>query len=477
MSTSTCKPISNLQSIYYALSVIPVTMLMTPLILIQGIYAKHYGLELTALAGILLISRILDAISDPLVGVFSDRYHAKYGTRKPFIVAGSLLVLLCGYFLYAPPEHVTALYVGFWTIAFYMAFTLFEIPHMTWPADIAEDSDSKAKLYSYRVFAAYSGLVFFYSIPLLPFFESTAITPETLKVAFVVATLLTFPLLFQAMRVVPSGKPPSLQQCASSIASRRLLGSSLKHIITDKPLVLFLFAFIFSGFSVGMWYGLIYIYIDAYLDMGDQYAKMGLFAFIIGLTATPLWYQLARRIGKKTCWLLATCFLIGSYIYTATLDSNTTSFLQLMLLKIVNTCGFSCMIMVTPAMLSEITDYSQWKTGNERRATYFSIKVFVDKINMATGAALSLALAGWWGFEVTVDEQAWEAVIGLKLAVAWIPAVIGAVSMIFIILSPINERRHRVIRQRLDSRTVRTEMIPVTPKYKPLAYKSNLLEV
>jgi len=341
---------------------IPAYMLMAPIHIIQGVYAKHYGIALTTLASILLLSRLLDALSDPIIGYYSDRYRSKHGTRKPFITAGSLMIVLCGYFLYVPPETVTPFYAGLWIIAFYTAYTLFEIPHITWPADIAHESDDKTRLYSYRVFASYCGLALFYCIPLLPLFESRAITPETLKVTFIVAAVMTVPFLIQAMRSVPSGRRPLAEPLAAPAVTWSTLTTALKVMATNTPFRLFLAAFVSGGFATGMWYGLIYIYVDAYLGMGEQFAQLFLIAFIIGLLVTPLWYQLALKIGKKNTWMCAITLLIISFILTSVLEPGTTTFTQLLALKTLQTSGFVCLYAVTPAMLSDINDYSHWKT-------------------------------------------------------------------------------------------------------------------
>ena len=441
--------------------------------IIQGIYAKHYGIALTTLATIILLSRVLDAVSDPIIGYYSDRYRAKHGTRKPFIVVGSLMILLCSYFLYIPLANVTALYAGFWFIAFYVAFTVFDIPHQTWPSDIAEDSGDKTKLYSYRGFAAYCGLVLFYCIPLLPLFESKAITPETLKVTFIVAAVVTLPFLFQALRMVPSGRPPIEVNGTQPYFSWQLLGSGLKEIVSNKPFLLFVVAFLFSGFAIGMWYGLIYIYVDIYLGMGEQFAQLFLIAFIFGLLVLPLWYQLALKFGKKKTWMLAIGLLIFSFIFTGTLEPGKTTFLLLLVLKIIQTCGFVCVDIVTPAMLSEIIDYSKWKIGTEKSATYFSIKVFLAKANMAAGAALGLAITGWYGFDMAAGQQASDSVAGLKLAIAWIPTLIGVIALVPIVLSPIDERRHRIIRRRLDGRLARAEARISRPENRPFSLKES----
>ncbi len=211
-------------------------------------------------------------------------------------------------------------------------------------------------------------------------------------------------------------------------------------------------AFVFGGFASGMWYGLIFIYVDGYLNMGDQFAELFLIAFFVGLVTTPLWYQVILRLGKQKSWLLSMGLLMACYLYTGVLEPETTSFNQLLLLKVMQTSGFVCLNIVAPSILSDIVDYSQWRYRTEKSATYFSIKVFFDKANVAAGMALGLAIAGWWGFDMTAGTQTEESIQGLKLAMVWVPSLLSGVAMIFVALSPINERRHLIIRRRLDAR-------------------------
>ena len=220
---------------------------------------------------------------------------------------------------------------------------------------------------------------------------------------------------------------------------------------TNTPFKLFLAAFVSGGFATGMWYGLIYIYVDVYLDMGEQFAQLYLIAFIVGLLVTPLWYQVALKIGKRNTWICAIALLIISFILTSALESGNTTFTQLLALKTLQTSGFVCLYAVTPAMLSDINDYSYWKTQSNNNALYFSIKVFFEKASMAAGVALGLAITGWFGFDVAASEHSRTSIVGLKVAITWIPTLIGLISLVFVVLSPIDERRHRIIRRRLDA--------------------------
>ena len=139
--------------------VVPTTMVLS------GIYAKYFGLELTTIAAIMLVARLFDGITDPIIGVLSDRYRYRSETRKPWIVFGCLSLLICSYFLYVPPIGVSATYFLVWFMAFYLAWTVVEIPHLAWGSEVATSLQERNKLFSLRVIFFYAGAIVFYVLP------------------------------------------------------------------------------------------------------------------------------------------------------------------------------------------------------------------------------------------------------------------------------------------------------------------------
>ena len=454
MNLSAKKTVSlpNLKCLSYALPVISSVMLMAPMAIVQGVYAKHYDISLSVLAVVMLLSRIIDAVSDPIIGHLSDTHRLKYRTRKPIIVFGSILLIVCGYFLYIPIEPVSPLYLTICIIAFYIAYTCFEIPHISWPCDITNQSNDRAKLYSYRVVAGYGGVVLFYLVPLLPIFPTKDITPETLRFTFTVAAILSIPFLIQAMRIVPSTGREINSKSESKI---NVIKATAKEVTRNKPFLLFLGAFIFGGFALGMWYGLIFIYVDVYLKMGDKFAEMFLVAFIIGILVAPIWYSVSIRYGKKNTWILILILIAFSFIYTGMLDPKKVGLSDLLFLKIIQTSALSGAGVVVPAILSDIVDYSRLKYGSEQSAMYFSIKVFFEKTAGALGTSLALAISAYYGIDVSDFQYTTLAIAGLKIAMAWVPTILIIPSLVFVALMPINEERHIIIQRRLDLKTSR----------------------
>lgn len=133
------------------------------------------------------------------------------------------------------------------------------------------------------------------------------------------------------------------------------------------------------------------------------------------------------------------------------LSPSYTGWLSLLLTMTLVSAGFAAFNIMVPSLLSDIVDYSTWKYGRDRSATYFSFYTLINKTVAALGGALGLGIAGWYGFDPKLAVHSESTVTGLRLAFAGIPATLIFLSIFFIARIPITSRRHAIIRRRLDS--------------------------
>ncbi len=462
--------LSTFHGIAYASPTIAVYFLYGPLAILQGIYAKYFGLPLTTIATVLLIARLFDAVSDPLVGFLSDHYFLKTGSRKPFIAAGGVLFIVSSYFLFVPADveifgdinrsasfdsvAVSTTYFLGWFIIFYFSWTLFEIPHLAWGGEITNNSEEKSKVFSYRVVAVQLGQLAFFSIPLSPLIEENTFTPHTLKWSVIAAGVLMLPLLYLSLTTVQNGNNShnyhNLLNKKSPKENPKIVISS---VLSNKPLQIFLICIFFIGMGVGMWFSLLFIFADTYLDLGDKLPTIYVLSFVISTYLLGYWYKISVRWGKKVCWSIGVSFIIVGLIGTGALSPEDTNWTPLLIYTVLIYTGLAAGNMIAPSVLADIVDYGTWKFGVDRAATYFSFYTLIAKANIAIGGALGLAIAGLFGFDVATTTQSEDAVFGLRLAISWLPALITLISIIFIGLIPINAHRHRIISRRLEVRT------------------------
>ena len=449
-------PLSLAQQCAYALPVIPQMFLFGPLGVIQGVYAKYFGLSLGAIATVLLISRLFDAVSDPVVGYLSDFHYRRSGSRKPFVIFGGLLFIISSYFLYMPTGvtlidgsvQVSATYFLVWFLMFYLGWTVLEIPHLAWGSEITTDNHIKNTIFSLRSGATFLGVLLFYAVPFLPFFSSQEITPKTLKWAVLVAGLIMLPALYFCVKSTPDAKTSlTHNQKKSSLWGLR------KEILANKPFLLFAAAFGFYGVgAMGMWFTLMFIFVDSYLMLGNYFAFLTLVSISASILSIRLWWLMANRWGKKNTWILGVLLYLLGIISVSFLTPGATSTLGLSIAMLLIYVGATPVVSISPSLLSDIIDYSTWKFKSNNTATYFSLYMLVFKASVAIGGAIGLGIAGWYGFDPSATSHSQDAVFGLRLAACWLSALLMLIATLIMLFVPINTRRHVIIRRCLDVR-------------------------
>ena len=133
--------------------------------IVPALYATEFGLDLALIGTVLLLARVFDAVTDPMIGYLSDRTTSPYGKRKPWIVGGAILTAISIYFLYTPGESATMMYFLSFSILLYLAWTLMEIPYTAWLLEMSRETEQRTRLNAARIFALLAGGIFFYMAP------------------------------------------------------------------------------------------------------------------------------------------------------------------------------------------------------------------------------------------------------------------------------------------------------------------------
>lgn len=452
------KHLSLSQQIAYALPAISVGVLLNLMGIAQGIYAKYFGLALTTIATVILAARLFDVVTDLLIGYFSDRQYARTGSRKPFVFWGCLLFLVSSYFLFIPltptqldvSAEVGVVYFLCWSLLFYLAFTLFEIPHQSWGAALASTSEEKNTIFSWRMAASSLGLILFSLVPFLPIFETREFTPETLRWSvYLVAPLLVFSL-YLCLK-----KAPNPIAAHTSQKSYRIEWLTLLH---NKPMLLFFAAYLFYGTGAGILFGVLFIYIDGYLGLGEHFSLMLIVGTVVGLGSVAIWRKVANQFGKKMVWIAGKVFLCIGALGLVLLSRGDAAFLDILWPYIIFQLGIVAGGIAAPSLLSDLIDYSNWKFKTECTASYYGLYTLMVKAFMALGSALGIMIFGWYGFDPAAPVYTADTIFVVQLSLGWLPILLFLLAILFLWLIPINAQRHRIIRQRLDAIVLRATL-------------------
>jgi glycoside/pentoside/hexuronide:cation symporter, GPH family len=448
-SSSVRRDASFLETLAYAAPGLGINFFYIPMwSILPGIYAKYFGVPLTAIATVILVIRIFDGFADTVVGFVSDWHRSRGGSRKSWVVAGCLGSIAACHFLLAPTGRVDTSYYLVWSLAYFLAYTIAIIPLTTWGSEITLDYQPRARVYATLSVFGGVGTLLFYAMPLLPHHATQEYTPEVLRESFYAGAFITVAGLMWMLAAAPTGATtPSPRR-----ESLSLLYRSIAH---NKPLLAYYAAYVFVGLAPGMWFGLVYIYVDGYLGMGEHFALMFIVGSIVGVVASGLWPKLIQLSDKQTAWAIALglfCLqLVGAYF----LRPGDPWWLALALICLAH-IFFGGHNVAAFALLGDIVDYAKLRFRRDRGATYFGFYNLVFKISLGVGGASSLAIAGLFQFDPTEQTHSANAIFGLKLGFIFVPALLALCGLAFILRLPLNRRRHGIIRRRLDSLDIRS---------------------
>ncbi len=449
--------IPRITRLAYAAPMVPALILSGQMYVLPGIYGQYYGLSLATISLVVFMAGLFDTLTDPMMGYWSDLYRARTGSRRLFVVCGMVLLLPCSWLLFDPwlDANGNAGLAGFVLcyFAFYWATTCTMIPHFAWAKDLSTSSDERTRLFGARNAGGLLGNGIGLVIPILPFFATSDITPETLRFSVWVVCLLMVPCLFLFNRYVPDGLRVHEVESTAENPFR-----ALKALLQNRPYLLYLTAKIFYGLGVGGFYGLLFIFISSFLGLGEYYVYLFLLHIVVGFLLVSPTVHLANAFGKQRTFAIGIglkiiAFLLLIYL----LYSSGEQALLILCIAVILLAGTSmCCNIAGASYLADIVDYDTLKTGRDRTATFYSMQNFIEKVGTTSfGPALGLGLVGLFGFEPASPVQTEETQFGFALAMGWIPILVSLIAVWLFWLIPIDNRRRTIIRKRLDAREAR----------------------
>ena len=226
MSEPKRKSIGMVRMALYGLVNLPTSIVGLPIALyIPAFYSQSLGLSLAAVGSLIALSRLSDVVTDPLIGVTSDRLRNRFGRRKPWMIMGMPLKILALWMLFVPSsdfavqlwaamggEGTNNLYLFVWISFLYLGFTLVDLPYRAWGAELSIDYDERSRVTGWREAFGYGGTLLSLIIPLIlaVVYNLTGPANALLGIALVVVILLpalTLPALVWVCLLYTSPSP------------------------------------------------------------------------------------------------------------------------------------------------------------------------------------------------------------------------------------------------------------------------------
>lgn len=411
---------------------------------LPALYGVQLGLGLATTGLVLLLARIFDTVTDPLIGVLSDRFGYRGARRKPWIAVGAVIAGIGLFKVLSPPAAVDAAYLLSWSVVLYAGWTMVAVPYLTWGAELSKDYDERTRITAWREGLALIGILAASVLTSVTAGLGWSETRSTEAVAWMAISLgvVILPVLFL---IVPDRAGIS----EGAVMSRAQPWGGLRTLVRNGPFLRLLSAWFLNGLANGIPAALFFIYLEHGLGAGEAERPLFVLAyFMAAVAAIPLWTHLSRRHGKHRIWCWAMAAAAAAFAIVPLLPPG--AFIAFGAVCIVTGMALGADLSLPPAVQADVVDFDRWKFREDRAGLQFALWGMSTKLALALAVGLALPALEFFGFDPSApSDDGW---LALVVIYALVPVVIKITAIAVIWRFPLTPARHAVIRRRLDSR-------------------------
>jgi GPH family glycoside/pentoside/hexuronide:cation symporter len=451
-------------------------------------FTDIYGISAAAAGTIMMIARIWDAVSDPLVGIISDRTKTKYGKFRPYMIwfaipmSASLIMLFTTPDLEATGKIIYAASAYILLSTFYTAVNL---PFSALSGVMTSDPGQRTLLNQYRFFLGFTGMfivsftIYFKNLIILDdvivYARSISLPLEaidhikeykwadavnmdpsgTLKgmitkfeqgafqnIAIVLGVLGVILLIVSYLSTKERVDPPKSQKSD--------LRSDLKNVFGLKPWII-LFVLGIITFILILLQGAVINQYFKYFVKSENDATVLYTATTVALILGVLLARPLTKIFEKRKVYLA-CSVIAGLLTMALYIPGPDDFWLLQTINVLSKLAIAPTIPLLWSMIADTADYSEWK--NRRRATglFFSATTFAQKLGGGIATGLAGLILTWANYNGEAVEQTDEAVLSIRMLFSIVPGVLYLITAIILIWYKLDDKTMDEVKTDLEKR-------------------------
>ncbi|EAW31249.1 sugar transporter [marine gamma proteobacterium HTCC2143] len=404
---------------------------------VVGLDARLVGIAITA-------ALVIDAISDPIVGYWSDNLRSRWGRRHPFMYAAAVPVSLSYFFLWSPPLDWSQMelfwYLLIMAVFIRMGITLYETPSTALVPELTDDYVQRSSLLSFRYYFGWTGgntmsvLMFLF---LFPAFVTASITDGRFNAdSYSLYGKIASVLIFISIIVSSLGTHSQIPNLKAPPPKRELtLGAIIKEIadtLADRSFFSLFFAALLGAIGTGLSAALTFYfwtYFWGFSSIQTGLITMGTFlAAFIGLFLAPI---VTNTIGKKRgAMIVGLVAFIGSPLPMALEllgvlpESKDFTFWFVFITGVIDTGLIICFQILVASMMADLVDQSELKTGRRSEGVFFAASTFIRKATQGIGLMLASMLLYLADFQQGADTTQVAAESIDRLVMLYIPAIL-----------------------------------------------------
>jgi GPH family glycoside/pentoside/hexuronide:cation symporter len=410
-------------------------------------YTHTFGLTAAQAGTLFLVAGLGVACLNPVMGVIADRTNTKWGKFRPWLLWTALPFGIIGVLTFTTPGFSPAGKIIYaWTtyILLRVIYTVNNVPYASLTAVMTSDPDERTSISSYRQIAANSAgfIVASLAIPMVKFFghgddaRGYQYTMGLLSALSVVFFIVAFFATKERIQPNPQQKSD--------------LGQDLSDLFKNRPWVvlflatLFYFAAIVIRGNVMLPY---FRFVVGNVDLFSWFNGFGLVALLVGVALST---AVSVRVGKRQLFIAS--MLLSGIFNMALFVIPPSSTVLIIVTEVLRQFAYGLSGPIIWAMMGDVADYGEWKTGRRASGTVTSAVVFA----LWAGLALGGAIAGWlfslYGFVSEAQVQSAQAQSGILLTASIYAGLAFFAVAACLFFYPISREKNQQIANDLNER-------------------------
>ncbi len=416
-------------------------------------YTDIFGLSPAAVGTMFLVTKIIDAVSDPVMGLIADRTNSRWGKFRPYLLWAAIPYGLCGYAMFANPDFSPEgkLVYAYATYTMMMlAYTAINVPYSALMGVISPSSVERTKVATYRFICAFGAgwLIATFVTPLKTILGDGN-EADGFRLTMMLFAVLSVALFWMTFATTKERVHPKQEKSDIKL--------DLQALLDNGPWIALFFSAIFTMMNIAVRAGATLFFFKYYVvddglpvflifDKTAIFMSLGTLAMLVGIFFTK---ALSDRFEKRHL------MIVLSLLNAATVSAFYFIPAEQFWLMVIVNCIGSFIIGPTPAlvwsMYADCADYGEWKNGRRTTALLFSGSQFAQKMGLAVGAGLSGYILAAFGF-VANEIQSESAISGIRLMFSVFPALLATTGACFIFFYKLDRTTVNEVEQELEVR-------------------------
>ena len=440
-------------------------------------YSNIFGLSLAHAGTLVLVTKLYDAVSDPVMGLVADRTNTRWGKYRPYLLWIAIPFAIAGVLAFFTPQtdnytfkHVYA-YVTY--ILMMTVYTAINVPYGAMLGVMTDDSREKSVFSSFRMFFAFIGSFIAMGSfePLLKLRQSIVgtlpaewtladSTPADWTVAvsvigIVCAVLFILSFLMTREHVTEAEMARKTVKENHNEAAKTSVAEDLKALVANGPwwmllgggIAILLFNCVRGGAAA--YYFADVLGTNAIFTLA-LFLTVGEISQLVGVVVTV---PVSEKIGKKATFLLVLVAVTVLSIIVAFLPETPAGMWALLVSQILICIAIGINSPLLWSMFADVADYSELKNGRASTGLIFSSSSMAQKFGAAFGSAIVLWVLMAFGYDNAKGAvQTPEALATIKALISWIPAIGSAAGIAIMLGYPLTDKKMSDIRQELSKK-------------------------